>query len=162
MFENPRRGRQARNFTTNVPKILDLKSSSEQIFFRELSLGAPVDWPLTKATVGYPSRTTVLYVQLRTWCTLIGAIFYRRLLKKNFAVEIIPKEQACLKRNKVENVSGSGLAFKDLQTVGTADQEMKGLSPSLHNHLLHLRWSPSALILSRMVKYFEENIQCLV
>ena len=32
MFENPRRGRQARNFTKNVPKILDLKSSSEQIF----------------------------------------------------------------------------------------------------------------------------------
>ena len=32
MFENPKRGRQARNFTTNVPKILDLKSSSEQIF----------------------------------------------------------------------------------------------------------------------------------
>ena len=41
MSENPRRGRQARNFTTNVPKILDLKSSSEQIFFRKLSLGAP-------------------------------------------------------------------------------------------------------------------------
>ena len=39
MFENPRRGRQARNFTTNVPKILDLKSSSEQIFFRKLTLG---------------------------------------------------------------------------------------------------------------------------
>ena len=32
MFENPRRGRKERNFTTNVPKILDLKSSSEQIF----------------------------------------------------------------------------------------------------------------------------------
>ena len=42
MFENPRRGRQARNFTTNVSKILDLTSSSEQIFFRKLSLGAPV------------------------------------------------------------------------------------------------------------------------
>ena len=41
MSENPRRGRQARNFTANVPKILDLKSSSEQIFFRKLSLGAP-------------------------------------------------------------------------------------------------------------------------
>ena len=41
MFENPRRGRQARNFTTNVPKILDFKSSSEQIFSRKLSLGAP-------------------------------------------------------------------------------------------------------------------------
>ena len=32
MFENPRRCRQARNFTTNVLKILDLNSSSEQIF----------------------------------------------------------------------------------------------------------------------------------
>ena len=42
MFENPRRCRQARNFTTTVPKILDLKSSSEQILFRKLSLGAPV------------------------------------------------------------------------------------------------------------------------
>ena len=31
-FENPRRGMQARNLTTNVPKILGLKSSSEQIF----------------------------------------------------------------------------------------------------------------------------------
>ena len=41
MFENPKRGREAINFTTNVPKILYLKSSSEQIFFRKLSLGAP-------------------------------------------------------------------------------------------------------------------------
>ena len=42
MFENPRRGRQGRNFTlTNVPKVLDLKSSSEQIFFRKLTLAAP-------------------------------------------------------------------------------------------------------------------------
>ena len=32
MFENPSRGMQATNFTTNVRKILDLKSSSEQIF----------------------------------------------------------------------------------------------------------------------------------
>ena len=42
LLENPRRGMQARNFTTNVPKILDLKSSSEQIFSRKLSLGVPV------------------------------------------------------------------------------------------------------------------------
>ena len=41
MFENPRRGRQATNFTTNAPKILDLKSPSEQIFSRKLPLGAP-------------------------------------------------------------------------------------------------------------------------
>ena len=32
MFENPRRDMQARHFTTNVRKILHLKSSSEQIF----------------------------------------------------------------------------------------------------------------------------------
>ena len=39
-FENPRRESQVRNFRTKVPKILDLKSSSEQIF-RKLTLGAP-------------------------------------------------------------------------------------------------------------------------
>ena len=42
-FENLRRGRQARNLSENDPKILDLKSSSEQIIFRKLSLGAPDD-----------------------------------------------------------------------------------------------------------------------
>ena len=31
MFENPRRGRQARNFKTNVPKILELKLSVPKI-----------------------------------------------------------------------------------------------------------------------------------
>ena len=46
MFENPRRSRQVRNFTENDPKILDLKSSSEQIIFRKLSLGAPVSFLL--------------------------------------------------------------------------------------------------------------------
>ena len=40
-FENPRRGRQARNFSENDPNILDLKSSSEQIIFRKLSLRVP-------------------------------------------------------------------------------------------------------------------------
>ena len=51
MFENPRRGKQARNFTTNVPKILVLKSSSEQIFSRKLPLGAPDVVVQTKAWV---------------------------------------------------------------------------------------------------------------
>ena len=46
-FENPRRGRQARNFSENDPKFLDLKSSSEQIIFRKLSLGAPVSITVT-------------------------------------------------------------------------------------------------------------------
>ena len=54
MFENPRRGKQARNFTTNAPKILDLKSSSEQIFSRKLPLGAPYTL--------FPSFTKYLYM----------------------------------------------------------------------------------------------------
>ena len=41
MFENARRGRQPRNFTTNVAKILVLKWSSEQIFSRKLPFGSP-------------------------------------------------------------------------------------------------------------------------
>ena len=43
--ENPRRGRDARNLTTNVPKILDLnsKSSSEQIFSKNCRW-EPLKW----------------------------------------------------------------------------------------------------------------------
>ena len=40
MFKHHRTGRQARNFTTNVPKILDLKSFFEQIF-SEIDVGCP-------------------------------------------------------------------------------------------------------------------------
>ena len=40
--ENPRRGREARNFTTNVPEILDLKWSSEQIFSKNWRWVPPV------------------------------------------------------------------------------------------------------------------------
>ena len=39
MFENPSRGRQARIFTTNVPKILDHIVFRTDIF-RKLTLGA--------------------------------------------------------------------------------------------------------------------------
>ena len=42
MFEIPRRGRQAGNVRTNVPKILDLKSSSEQMF-PKIDVGCPYD-----------------------------------------------------------------------------------------------------------------------
>ena len=38
MFENPRRGSQARNFTKNVPKILDLKSNR---YFPKIDVGCP-------------------------------------------------------------------------------------------------------------------------
>ena len=57
MFENPRRGRQARNFTTNNAKILDLRSSSEQIFSRKLPLGAPVGIGISAIVLGALTAT---------------------------------------------------------------------------------------------------------
>ena len=65
MFENPRRGRQARNFTTNAPKTLDLKSSSEQIFSRKMPLGAPVtciDANNNTFNVSYVTRTNTKWI----------------------------------------------------------------------------------------------------
>ena len=41
MFENPRRGRQARNFATNVPKISNRLPTD---IFQKLTLGAPGEY----------------------------------------------------------------------------------------------------------------------
>ena len=54
MFENPRRGRQARNFTTNVPKTLGLKLSYEQIFSENCPSGAPE--LILKQLLGYSAE----------------------------------------------------------------------------------------------------------
>ena len=79
MFENPRRDRQARNFTTNAPKILDLKSSSEQIFpencrwvplkfvsFVFLIVKAEADWLFTDKSFGFLIKNdcTMIVLQL--------------------------------------------------------------------------------------------------
>ena len=45
MFENPSRGRQARNFGKNVLKILDLKSSSEQKFSENCRWAPLIPYP---------------------------------------------------------------------------------------------------------------------
>ena len=80
MFENPRRGRQARNFTTNVPKILVFKSSSEQIFSRKLPLGAPVSWKRCWLVFSYHgkfSRFQVLkYVEYSAYTGCISLYIY--------------------------------------------------------------------------------------
>ena len=68
MFENPRRGRQERNFKTNISKILDLNSSSEQIFFRKLLLGGPgKSWNLEEL------RSSIIHtvVQFNFLCQLL-------------------------------------------------------------------------------------------
>ena len=66
---NPRRGRQARNFTTNAPKILDLKSSSEQIFSRKLPLGAPDKKKVTWLNDSNKKQTNKykIYLPKGTW-----------------------------------------------------------------------------------------------
>ena len=73
MFENPRRDRQARNFTTNVPKILVLKWSSKQIFSRKLPLGDPES---TLVQMAFYSNKYALLVQR---------------LEKIFALKMAPK-----------------------------------------------------------------------
>ena len=41
MFENPRTDRQAKNFTTNVSKTLDVKSSSSEQIFSKIDVNYP-------------------------------------------------------------------------------------------------------------------------
>ena len=60
MFENPRRGRQARNFTKTVLKILDLKSSSEQIFSENWRWVPLRDVSKTKLTAGGEDKNACL------------------------------------------------------------------------------------------------------
>ena len=75
-FENPRRGRQARNFSENDPKILDLKSSSEQIVFRKLSLGAPVDLAVRR-----PQQTNCTSLKAKksdSFCQRIICLFFNQ------------------------------------------------------------------------------------
>ena len=81
MFENPKRGRQARNFTTNVPKILDLKSSSEQIFSEN---GRWVPLPkfpsLFQAFRSWGQRKE-MWVQKKTQLQRGGEVWVRALLR---------------------------------------------------------------------------------
>ena len=81
MFENPRRSKQARNFTTNVPKILDLKSSSEQIFSRKLSLGAPEFRELQRNKV-HVNETSGLFL-----CLMAGLRWWSFPMLSDFFVE---------------------------------------------------------------------------
>ena len=54
MFENPRRCRQARNFTTNVPKTLDLTNRLPNRHFPKIEVGCP--WNLKKKLIGTESN----------------------------------------------------------------------------------------------------------
>ena len=79
MFENPRRGRLARNFTTNVSKILELKSSSEQIFFRKLPLGVPV---LSFVETFLTSLLLILFHFIQASCVMVTPLQDYKFLNK--------------------------------------------------------------------------------
>ena len=72
-FENPRRGRQARNLSENDPKIVDLKSSSEQIIFRNLSLGAPAYPSCAEELRGQDWIVATLARDFGLWCLTKGS-----------------------------------------------------------------------------------------
>ena len=117
MFENPRRGRQARNFPTNAPKILDLKSSSEQIFSRKLPLGAPdfLTKPESKGTVkaegkavnrggGYGMEVPCVYrfTGQQKYVEMLRNLFD---LQNNLSVRNVHKTDETLKRAKEQEGS---------------------------------------------------------
>ena len=57
MFKKSRRGREARNFTTNVPKVLNLKLSSEQIF-PKIDVRCPL--PVVAVSIGNKAMVQTL------------------------------------------------------------------------------------------------------
>ena len=85
------------------------------------------------------SGTTVLYMLLRTWCMFFRSIFYSRLLKKNFAVEIISKkEQGWKSIRKWTDIWRSANSIEDIR-------KWRAYCDTC-NHCLHLQWSPLARV----------------
>jgi len=127
MFENPRRGRQARNFTTNVSKILDLKSSSEQIFFRKLSLGAPEN-------INHSSENLkVIYIKCSLFFAIINYHFktsglYCIVLLKNIGLSLNLFNNIIICPHLI--LSGANpdrfLTFKENKTFGVKTPEFLG------------------------------------
>ena len=103
MFENPRRGGRARHFTTNVPKILALKSSFEQIF-SENCRGCPCPIKIERVRSGkVPWITSDLRKGIRD-----RDVAKRKAIKSNF-----PQDWAMYKRlrNRINGEVKSTKAF---------------------------------------------------
>ena len=93
-------------------------------------------WPLTKAiVVRRELRSCMCSWGHDVWFTDRRHLLQQTFnLKKNFAIEIIPKEEQGWKNIR----KPMGWHLKICKQC-TADEEMKGLLRSLHNHRLHLR-----------------------
>ena len=112
MLENPRRSRQARNFTTNVPKILDLKSSSEQIFSENCR------WvPLH---CGLSVKTLQAYYKSLSIDILITHIIYVNFQLLHFLQET-PRHQALIQRRVLYRVGAILKSFVRMKKMAFGD-----------------------------------------
>ena len=85
----------------------------------------------------------------------IGAIFYSRLLKKNVAVEIIPKEeQGWKKRADIWRSANSVQQIRKWRAYCDPCTTTVFISDDRQSE----RVTTTAPILATIVKYFEENI----
>ena len=89
MFENPRRGRQARNFTKNVPKILDLKSSCEQIFsenWRWVALALSRLWGSSRDFLLSKKGHPWVFPTISPWCPVEASKKFQIFVSASFRV----------------------------------------------------------------------------
>ena len=103
-FENPRRGRQARNLATKVPKILDLKSSFEQIFSKNcrwmpLTVMITQNVTLSNTKKGRIQKTT----KFQSWISA-NRPFRNRALNHNYRTRFISNESVYVKFFRTHNV----------------------------------------------------------
>ena len=90
MFEDPRKGRQARNFTKNVPKILDFKSPSRRTdILQKLTLGAP---DLLRREYNTQARRFFWRNFIDLSCQLLRSLsFFRTTLVKSLQPTRLPR-----------------------------------------------------------------------
>ena len=126
MFENPRRGRQARNLTTSVLKILDLKSSSEQIF-SETCRWVPLN-------VGYwywELLESLLALKMGVLCNIMPSF----LLFVLFLLFIFLFSMYCIYLCPISN--GNYMMVCDWSEIGLTT--VRGVTDSFHR-VLYLRY----------------------
>ena len=96
--EDPRRGRQARNLATKIPKILDLKSSSEQIFSKNCHW-MPLTVMITQNVTLSNTKKGTEYKKGTKFSSWISANrpFRNRALNHNYRTRSISNESVYVK-----------------------------------------------------------------
>ena len=108
-------GRQARHLTTNVPKILDLKSSSEQIFSKHCR------WvPLTasvRSLFHQASETIYLPPERIIWCYSQWQPAYTKMLVAMRHIEFVKRIPTALEQDSYFDVNRRNLIVFDDQMI---------------------------------------------